>query len=105
MAHGAASPYLVVASHLVAGMSGLSRKLMSPPPMDTEHAQKLPSSLEEALLALEKDDVMKKGLGHQFVRNYVTAKRHYEILPYKETVFESDEQAMEYERKTYFKAL
>ena len=73
--------------------------------MDTKHAKKLPSSLDEALSALEKDGVMKQGLGHQFVRNYVTAKRHYEVLPYAETVFESDEQKLQYERKKYLSSL
>nr|KAG5711215.1 hypothetical protein BaRGS_004859 [Batillaria attramentaria] len=74
--------------------------MTSPPPMDTEHAQKLPSSLEEAVQALEKDDVMVEALGKRFVSWYVTAKRDYEIRPFTETEFSSEEEKMKFERES-----
>ena len=102
---GVASPYLVLACHLAAGLSALAQELTSPPPMDVEHAQKLPSSLEEAFQALENDDVMKDALGPRFVSYYVTAKRDYEIKAFSEKKFESEEEKMEYERERYLISL
>ncbi|KAK7108153.1 lengsin-like [Littorina saxatilis] len=99
---GPASPYLLMAAHLVAGMSGLQQEVTSPPPKDAEHAQVLPPSLDEALHALEKDDVMEEGLGKTFVSNYVTVKRHYEVIPYAKLSHESDAEKLEFERQKYF---
>ncbi|KAK7503269.1 hypothetical protein BaRGS_00005534 [Batillaria attramentaria] len=101
----ACNPYLVLAAHLAAGLDGLEAEMTSPPPMDTEHAQKLPSSLEEAVQALEKDDVMVEALGKRFVSWYVTAKRDYEIRPFTETEFSSEEEKMKFERERYFVSL
>ncbi|KAK7101132.1 lengsin-like [Littorina saxatilis] len=97
---GPVSSYLLIAAHLVAGMSGLEQEVTSPPPRDPT-AQLLPASLDEALHALEKDDVMKEGLGQRFVSNYVTAKRYCEVKPYAELACDSDEEKLQYERRKF----
>ena len=66
LARSAANAYTVDAAHLVATMSALSQEMTSPPPIDAEHALKIPALLEEALGAPENDDVIKQGLGHRF---------------------------------------
>lgn len=101
----AVNPYLVLAAHLASGLHGLETKMTSPPEMDTEHALKLPSSLEEAFDSLEKDEVLTETLGKRFVSYYLTAKRDYEIRPFTETVFSSEEEQMKFEQERSFVSL
>eukprot|EP01083_Nonionella_stella_P058584 153407_1 len=74
----AANPYLVVAATLAAGMDGLIRKLdpgeemtyLEPP----EKAIKLPTSLSEALKALNDDTILCEALGKDLVREFCKIK-------------------------------
>ncbi|KAK7108012.1 glutamine synthetase-like [Littorina saxatilis] len=102
---GTANPYLAVACHLAAGMSALSQEVTSPPPMDTEHAQTLPKSLEEAFQALEDDKVVQNALGHQLISYYVAAKRDYEIKAFNQKHFKTDEEKIAFERERYLVSL
>ena len=72
--------------------------------MDVENAQKLPRSLEEALHALENDEILKDTLGHRFVSYYIMAKKEYDICP-SQRLFKSEKEKLEYEREKYLECL
>jgi len=81
------NPYLVSAALIAAGLDGIDRKLDPGPPHNlnlyelsgAELAQKgiklLPQSLNEALDALEEDEVVTKGLGAELALEFVRLKR------------------------------
>mmetsp|Transcript_36305 Transcript_36305/g.67531 ORF Transcript_36305/g.67531 Transcript_36305/m.67531 type:complete len:483 (-) Transcript_36305:177-1625(-) len=77
MPSAAANPYLVLAGLVASGMDGLQRALDLPPERQTKEdgAASLPTSLEEALDALEADSYLVSKLGQRFVRWYVDVKR------------------------------
>ena len=92
----AANPYVVLAATVAAGIDGLVNRLE--PPSDVEdHGEPLPSSLSEALSALEADKVLCDALGEEFVRWFLSVKREVEIAKAKEG---RDE--IEVERELYF---
>jgi glutamine synthetase len=81
------NPYLMLAVMLAAGLDGVERKLPAPPPIE-ESAYEftaddlrerginvLPGSLHEALLELEKDEVLRDALGEHAYSGFVRAKR------------------------------
>lgn len=82
----AANPYLLTAATIYAGLDGITRKLQPGEPCNenlyqlsaAELAKKgierLPTSLPDALDALEKSDVMKRGLGEAFVNEFIEVK-------------------------------
>jgi glutamine synthetase len=80
---GAANPYLAIAAVLAAGHDGLARELEPPEPVagdayraDPEHAgARLPGALEEALDALEADEVVRDALGPEIVDTFLAVKR------------------------------
>ncbi len=74
----AANPYLYIASQIHAGLDGIERQL--PPPRATDapygaQAQRLPSSLGEALDALSADTALVEAFGRPFVDYYARIKR------------------------------
>jgi len=69
-----ACPYLIVSALVAAGLDGLKKKLPLPPKKD-DRATAVPTSLEEALTALENDAVMTEALGETLVRWYTGVKR------------------------------
>ena len=69
-----ACPYLIVSALIAAGLDGLKNKLPLAPKAD-EAAKPIPTSLEEALTALEGDEVMTEALGETLVRWYSGVKR------------------------------
>ncbi|MEP7281352.1 MAG: glutamine synthetase family protein [Rubrivivax sp.] len=78
----AANPYLYLASQVIAGLDGLQRALVPPPPTDDPYADvvdgapdRLPATLTEGLQALQDDAVLVEGLGAAFVDVFVEAKR------------------------------
>ena len=73
MPSSAACPYLATAALVAAGLDGLERHLDLPPPRSI--CEKLPTSLEEALVALESDGYMTERLGPTLVRWYCDLKR------------------------------
>ncbi|WP_026414996.1 glutamine synthetase family protein [Actinomadura oligospora] len=80
---GAANPYLVMAGVLAAGHAGLGEKAVLPEPVDVNPAKlgpehgiaALPSSLEEAVRALESDDALEEALGEAMVRTICLVRR------------------------------
>jgi glutamine synthetase len=78
---GSANPYLANAAVLFAGLDGLRRELEPPAPMagDAYHAEDpggvLPASLDQALDALEADEVICAAMGRELVETFVTMKR------------------------------
>ncbi len=85
------NPYLLFTGLLAAGLDGVKRKLDPGPPVKenvykmSEEKRKargitsLPGSLDEALDALESDDVIKKALGEQMLEESVAFKREEAI--------------------------
>jgi len=83
----AANPYLAMAVMLAAGLDGIKRGLVPPDPVDRNifemsvreradaRIDSLPGSLEEALDALEQDDVIKDALGEHVYSHFMEAKR------------------------------
>lgn len=81
------NPYLALAVMLAAGLDGIERNLQAPPPIE-ESAYELteadlrersigvlPSSLDEALNELARDDVIREALGEHTYKAFVRAKR------------------------------
>ena len=65
----AANPYLLTAATLYAGLDGIERGLA------TDTVRSLPLSLDQAVSALEADEVLREGLGPELVRVYAALKR------------------------------
>ena len=79
---GACNPYLGIAAVLFAGRHGLEAKLRPPAAStgDTYHeeageAAALPVSLEQALDALEADEVLRAAMGEEIVQPFLAVKR------------------------------
>jgi glutamine synthetase len=75
-----ANPYLYIASQIYAGLNGLQAKLAVPCENDPA-AKPLPTSLGEALDALEADSVYCDGFGKDFIAYYCHIKR-FELARY-----------------------
>ena len=76
-----ANPYLYMASQVVAGMDGVSRKLDPGPPEIAPYESdkpKMPASLMDAVAALAKSAVFKEAFGDAFV-DYILAVKQSEI--------------------------
>jgi len=78
---GASNPYLVMASSVAAGLDGIRRKLAPKHFVDgvaygNPSLPDLPTTLELALDALEKDAVLKAALGEEFIKLFLAVKRH-----------------------------
>lgn len=82
-----ANPYLALAVLLEAGLDGIENKIEAPAPVEsniyvmTEDERKaagirdLPSTLHNAVKALQEDEVVKAALGNHIYPNFVEAKR------------------------------
>ncbi|MGD2248118.1 MAG: glutamine synthetase family protein [Candidatus Methanofastidiosia archaeon] len=75
------NPYLALACIIAAGLDGVTKKI-KPPPEVTENifetgsnAQALPLTLEEALLELENDPLIKNVLGEHVLNKFVSIKK------------------------------
>lgn len=75
------NPYMALALMLGAGLDGMRRKIKPPPEMKENvfeshaHAGILPTTLEEALQEMEKDDLVSQVLGEHLVREFIKLKR------------------------------
>jgi len=92
---GSANPYIVLAATFAAGMSGIKNKYPLPQPGEKV---RLPTSLAEALEALENDKVLVEALGEEFVRSFIRCKREYEV----DVLVHN---SIEEEREMYYKML
>jgi len=96
----AANPYIVMAATVAAGIDGLVNRLELP----RGEAERLPSSLPEALSALEADKVLSDALGEEFIRWFLQLKRETEIAKVNKAKDERRDE-MEVERELYFHLL
>jgi glutamine synthetase len=93
----AANPYLYMASQIVAGLDGVSRKLEPPPSADTPYeaeAEMLPTSLGEALAALRASTCFREAFGDGFIDYYLKLKE-FELARFHAEV-------TEWEQREYF---
>ena len=95
----AANPYLYMAAQIHAGLSGLRRGLRPPEASEAPYApgaERLPSSLGEALDALQADTALNASLGQSFIDYYTHIKRN-EIQRHAQAP-----DARQFERREYF---
>lgn len=83
----ASNPYLLTAAVIYAGLDGVRNRLdcgapcnenlyeLSVEQLTQQSIERLPSDLPNALSALERSEVIKQGLGADFVREFVAMKR------------------------------
>lgn len=95
-----ANPYLAMAASLAAGLWGIEQRL-EPPPVttgladDVTDAPRVPSTLEEAMHALDRSTVARELFGDHFVDVYLATRRG-ELEAFQQTV--SDWEAERYLR-------
>jgi glutamine synthetase len=80
---GASNPYLVGAAAIAAGLDGIRNHIEPPPATDGlaysaagPTPTPIPTRLEGALDALEKDGALRELLGEELVRVFLAVKRH-----------------------------
>jgi glutamine synthetase len=74
----AANPYLYILSQVVTGLAGIEAELQPAPPDDEPYAAErpmLPTSLPQALDALDREPLFRRELGDTFIDYFVTLKR------------------------------
>ncbi|MEO7393256.1 MAG: glutamine synthetase family protein [Ramlibacter sp.] len=94
----AANPYLYLASQVHAGLDGIERKLEAPPATDAPYAspaQRLPTSLGEALDALRADAVLTESFGSAFIDYFIRIKQS-EWLRWEQAADKDEFQRREY---------
>ncbi len=72
---GAANPYLLFAATAAAGQDGIRNRIDPGEAGKIAETNLLPEDLREALDCLDKDEVIKKALGENFTKAYVTIKK------------------------------
>ena len=77
-----ANPYLVMAAILAAGMDGVEKELECPNPMSVD-AKVLPTTMREALEALEADVAMETALGEELIAGFVKCKKEIDLANFK----------------------
>jgi glutamine synthetase len=95
----AANPYLYLASQVHAGLDGIARRLKAPPATDAPYAgagESLPTSLGEALAALQADGVLCDAFGTGFIDYFTRIKRS------EQQRFDAAEDRDDFERREYF---
>ena len=97
------NPYIAIATCLAAGLWGIERKVMPPPPAtgdaskDSASLAALPRTLKDATALLAQSSVARAILGEPFVDHYVRS-RDWEVRQYERAV-------TEWELKRYFEAI
>jgi glutamine synthetase len=98
---GSANPYLAYTAALAAGLDGIRRGLEPPAPLsgfiyelpEEEIGPPLPSTLPDAIAALEADDLLVAAMGEELVSTFKKIKQ-YELNRYSQWV--SDWELREY---------
>jgi glutamine synthetase len=95
----AANPYLYMASQIHAGLDGVDAHLQAPPASETPYASgaaTIPTSLADAVRALQKNTALCQALGQPFVDYYSTIKKaEHQRMAQAEDV-------QEFHRREYF---
>jgi glutamine synthetase len=80
------NPYIALAAVIAAGLDGVERELVPPPPVQRDPStltaaqmtklgvKRLPTTLKQSLRALKKDDVIINALGEEFARTFIGVK-------------------------------
>jgi glutamine synthetase len=94
-----ANPYLALASVVAAAVDGIKRAADPPPPVEGDAYERtdvpgLPGSLESALEAFRRDEVLRRALGETFSDYYITS-RAWELKAWRETVTEWERERYE----------
>ena len=95
----AANPYLYMASQIHAGLEGVEAQLQAPEATETPYASgaaSIPTSLADAVQALQADAALCRSLGQPFVDYYSTIKlaEHQRLA--------QAEDATEFHKREYF---
>jgi glutamine synthetase len=87
------NPYIAIAACLAAGLHGVENEIEPPEPFQgdayasADRFASLPTTLEEALVALEESSLARELLGRDFVEHYLIMKR-FEAEKYRQQVSE-----------------
>ncbi|MGH3499110.1 MAG: glutamine synthetase family protein [Nocardioidaceae bacterium] len=107
----AANPYLYLAADLAAGLDGLERDLKPPPAVTADpyvaDAPMLPTSLGEALTALDTDKLYRTQLGDGFVDYWLMMKRaelarHDAVCADAADPADAEEASQDWQMREYF---
>jgi hypothetical protein len=93
-----ANPYLYLASQIHAGLDGMARQLKAPPATTAPYGDadiRLPTSLGEALEALQGDSTLVQAFGSAFI-HYFTRIKQSELSRYELAEDKDDFQRREY---------
>ncbi len=109
MGEPAANPYLYMAANIAAGLDGMRRQLDPPPPVEADpYASQnpmLPTSLADAIGALEKDTFYREAFGDTLV-DYLLQMKKSENGRYEAAIAESPlmdpQDVSEWEMREYF---
>ncbi len=94
-----ANPYLYMASQIHAGLDGIARQLKAPPATDAPYGTadpRLPTSLGEALEALQADTALRDALGRDFI-DYLVRIKQSELMRH-----DAAEDKLDFQRREYF---
>jgi glutamine synthetase len=105
----AANPYLYMAANIAAGLDGIRRELEPPAPVEADpyvaDAQMLPTSLADAVNALDADKFYRQAFGDTLV-DYLLQMKRAEIKRYDAAVAENPpaegQDVSDWEMREYF---
>jgi glutamine synthetase len=104
----AANPYLYLAADLAAGLDGVEANLTAPDPISADpysvEAEPLPTTMDDALDALDKDRVFRRQFGDGFVDYWLMMKR-FEIARHKtacEAADDPEAASAQWQMREYF---
>jgi glutamine synthetase len=109
MGEPAANPYLYMAANIAAGLDGIRRGLTPPPPVEADpyaaEAPMLPTSLADAVAALEKDTFFREAFGDTLV-DYLLQMKRAELARHDAAVAENPppegQDVTDWEMREYF---
>jgi glutamine synthetase len=105
----AANPYLYMAANIAAGLDGIRRGLAAPPPVEADpyaaQAPMLPTSLADAVGALDADEFYRKSFGDTLV-DYLLLMKRAELARYEASLAENPppegQDVSDWEMREYF---
>jgi glutamine synthetase len=105
----AANPYFYMAANIAAGLDGIRRSLVPPPPVEADpyaaDAPMLPTSLSDAVAALDGDGFYRKAFGDTLV-DYLLQMKRAELARYQAALAENPppegQDVSDWEMREYF---